>query len=100
MAALQRTQSIEKLKREIEERRKASIQYSLLEDADERAERELRDLQDELKRRQDQFGDLLDRLKAEKERILQHVVPYRFNLRADAQVFPVTVEIRFPEAQA
>ena len=97
---MQKNQSIEKLKREIDERRSASLQYSLLEDANERAERELRDLQDELKRRQGQFGDLLERLKQEKERILQHVLPNRFTLRGGVQVFPVTIEIRLPEACA
>lgn len=100
VAALQKNQSIDKLKREIEERRSASLQYSLLEDANDRAERELRDLQDELKRRQGQFGDLLQRLKDEKERILQLVLPNRFKLRGGAQVFPVTIEIRLPEARA
>ncbi|WP_062641345.1 DISARM system SNF2-like helicase DrmD [Caballeronia arationis] len=97
---LQRDQSIEKLKREIEEQRAASLQYSLLEDANELAERRLRDLQDELKRRQGQFGDLLERLMQERDRILQHVVPNRFTLRSTAQVFPVTVEIRLPGARS
>ncbi len=100
VAALQKNQSIEKLKREIDERRSASLQYSLLEDANERADREIRDLQDELKRRQGQFGDLLERLKQEKERILQHVLPNRFTLRGGVQVFPVTIEIRLPEGRA
>ena len=100
VAALQRNQSIEKLRREIEERREAVRQFDLLEDADEKAERELRDLEDELKRRTDHFGDLLERLKSEKERILKRVVPQRFRLRGDAQVFPVTIEIRFPEQPA
>jgi superfamily II DNA or RNA helicase len=99
VAALHKNQSIEKLKREIDEHRSASLQYSLLEDANERAARELRDLQDELKRRQEQFGDLLERLKQEKERILQRVLPNRFTLRGGAQVFPVTIEIRLPEAR-
>jgi len=27
-------------------------------------------------------------------------VPNRFSLRSDAQVFPVTIEIRFPEVQS
>jgi hypothetical protein len=58
VAALQRTQSIEKLRREIDERRNASRQLDLWEDADAKADRELRDLEDELKRRQGQFGDL------------------------------------------
>lgn len=100
VAALQRDQSLDKLRREIEERRSASLQLDLLEDADERAARELRDLQDELKRRTGQFGDLLERLKSEKARILDRVVPLRYSLRGDAQVFPLTVEIRFPGAGA
>lgn len=96
VASLQREQSIEKIKREIEERRKQQLQYSLLEDANEKAERELRDLQDELKRRQGQFGDLLERLTQERDRILKHVMPHRFALLGSAQVFPVTIEIRLP----
>ena len=100
VSALQRDQSIEKLKREIEEQRTTALQYSLLEDANELAERRLRDLQDELKRRQGQFGDLLERLQQERDRILQHVVPNRFSLRSTAQVFPATVEFRLPGAQA
>jgi len=99
VAALQRNQSIEKLRREIEDRRNAARQFDLLEDADEKAEREIRDLEDELKRRTTHFGDLLQRLKDEKERILERVIPCRFSLRGDAQVFPVTIEIRFPEKQ-
>lgn len=97
VASLQRNQSIEKLKREIEEHRNMALQYSLLEDVNERADRELRDLQDELKRRQGQFGDLLERLKLEKQRILEQVLPQRFALRGGVQVFPVTIEIRLPE---
>jgi hypothetical protein len=100
VAALQKAQSIEKLKREIDEQRVASIQQKLFEDADAIAEKRLRDLEDELKRRQGQFGDLLERLKTEKERVIEQVLPRRFALRGDAQVFPVTIEIRFPEDQA
>ncbi|PRD67097.1 DISARM system SNF2-like helicase DrmD [Malikia granosa] len=96
VASLQREQSIEKIKREIEERRTQQLQFSLLEDANEKAERELRDLQDELKRRQGQFGHLLDCLTKERERIIKHVMPNRFALLGSAQVFPVTIEIRLP----
>lgn len=96
VASLQREQSIEKIKREIEQRRTQQLQYSLLEDANEKADRELRDLQDELKRRQGQFGDLLERLTQERERIIKHVMPNRFALLGSAQVFPVTIEIRLP----
>jgi exonuclease VII large subunit len=100
VAALQKVQSIDKLKREIEAQRATHIQYSLLDDADALAEKRLRDLEDELKRRQNQFGDLQERLSQEKTRILEQVLPRRFALRGEAQVFPVTIEIRFPEVEA
>jgi Superfamily II DNA/RNA helicases, SNF2 family len=100
VAALRKAQSIEKLKREIAEERARHIQYSLLDDADALAEKRLRDLEDELKRRQNQFGDLQERLTQEKSRILEQVLPRRFALRGEAQVFPVTIEIRFPEVAA
>jgi DNA repair exonuclease SbcCD ATPase subunit len=99
VAALQKAQSIEKLKREIEEQRVAGVQQHLFEDADAIAEKRLRDLEDELRRRQNQFGDLQARLSAEKSRILEQVLPRRFALRGEAQVFPVTIEIRLPEAR-
>ena len=97
VAALQKVQSIDKLKREIAEQRAASIQQQLFDDADAIAEKQLRNLEDELKRRQNQFGDLQERLTAEKARILEQVLPRRFSLRGEVQVFPVTIEIRFPE---
>lgn len=100
VAALRKVQSIDKLKREIEEQRKTHIQFSLLDDANALAEKRLRDLEDELKRRQNQFGDLQERLSQEKTRILEQVLPRRFALRGEAQVFPVTIEIRFPEVGA
>lgn len=100
VAALQKAQSIDKLKREIEKQREASIQQQLFDDADALAEKRLRDLEDELKRRQNQFGDLQERLTNEKRRILEQVLPRRFSLRGEAQVFPVTIEIRFPEVNA
>jgi hypothetical protein len=100
VSALQRTASIEKIKREIEEQRTAALQYSLLEDANALAEQKLRGLQDELKRRQGQYGDLQERLVQERDRVVNHVLPARFSLRSFAQVFPVTIEIRLPGAPA
>src|SRR5690606_15931735 len=88
VAALRRNQSIERLRIEIEQRRDAARQYSLLEDVNERAEREIRELEDELERRKTHFGHLLERLKNEKQRILERVIPNRFSLRGDAQTFP------------
>ena len=94
---LKKDQNIQKLQEEIEELKEKYLQLDLYEDADERAAQMLRDAQDELKRRTRHFDDLLERLKLEKTRVLDRVVPLRYALRGQAQVFPVTVEIRFPE---
>lgn len=60
-------------------------------------EEKLRDLEDELKRRRHNYQELLDQLKAEQSRVIERILPKRYNLRSTAQVFPVTVEIRLPE---
>lgn len=56
------------------------------------------ELEEELRRRQAHYQELLDRLQAEQERVVKELLPRRYQLRGKAQVFPVTVEIRIPEA--
>ncbi|MBS1830479.1 MAG: DNA helicase [Acidobacteria bacterium] len=71
-------------------------QLSLI-DIDRRAQEDrLRDLDAELQRRSSHFKELLDRLKAEQERVISNVLPKRYQLRQAAQVFPVAIEIRLP----
>jgi hypothetical protein len=76
----------------------ADMRQLLLIDIDRRAQEDrLRDLDAELQRRSFHFGDLLDRLRAEQERVITNVLPMRYELRQSAQVFPVAIEIRLPE---
>lgn len=58
---------------------------------------ELKNMEEELKRRQEHYSDLLSHLQQEKERVLTHIIPKRYALRGQAQIFPVTIEIRLPE---
>ncbi len=97
VANLSKTQSVEKITQEIEKHRATLIQQKFFEDADAQAEKHLRDLEDELNRRQNQFGHLQKHLQEEKDRVLNKVLPGRFTLHGEAQVFPVTIEIRLPE---
>lgn len=77
----------------------ADMQQLSLIDIDRRAQEDrLRDLEAELQRRSFHFKDLLDRLKADQERVVTKVLPMRYQLRQSAQVFPVAIEIRLPEA--
>lgn len=56
------------------------------------------DIEEELNRRRNHYQELLDRLKVEQERVIKELLPKRYALRGAVQVFPVTVEIRLPEA--
>jgi hypothetical protein len=53
--------------------------------------------EDEVKRRQEHFEDLRKQLDRERRRVIDFLLPRRYALRGQAQVFPVTVEIRLPE---
>lgn len=57
---------------------------------------ELRDLNEEIKRRRQHYQELLDTLHKEQTRVLDELLPRRYRLRGDVQVFPVAVEIRLP----
>jgi hypothetical protein len=72
-------------------------QRSFLADKEREHEAELRNLEDELQRRVHHFQELLETLRSEQSRVLEQVVPRRYRLRGQAQVFPVAVEIRFPK---
>jgi superfamily II DNA or RNA helicase len=75
----------------------ANMRQLLLFPEDRRNQEEkLRDIEDELKRRQNHYQKLLDFLQREKKRVLTNLIPKRYQLRGNAQIFPVTVEFRLP----
>jgi superfamily II DNA or RNA helicase len=101
-----RLQEVERAMREttiqkLEKERNALVidmqQLSLIPEESREREERLQNLDDELRRRKNHYQELLDQLKREQTRVLEGILPKRYNLRGDAQVFPVTVEIRFPE---
>ena len=55
------------------------------------------DIAAELKRRREHYEELLEQLKIEQERVINNLLPKRYRLRGQAQIFPVTIEIRLPE---
>ena len=88
--------SIQKLEAEREALLRDMRQIKLFAD-DERAQAEkLKNLEEELNRRQRHYQGLLDFLIKEKERVLNKVLTQRYRMRGDAQIFPVTIEIRLP----
>lgn len=56
--------------------------------------------EEELRRRSLHLEELRDQLSVERKRVLEQLLPKRFAMNGEAQVFPVTVEIRLPEVTA
>ena len=89
--------TIQKLETEREELLMDLQQLSLFPEYVRANEEKVRDLDAEIERRRKHYRDLLDQLKSEQTRTIERILPKRYSLRSEAQVFPVTVEIRLPE---
>ena len=60
-------------------------------------ERSVEERQQELTRRRHHLDELRKRLAEERARVLERLLPARFALADEAQVFPVAVEVRLPD---
>jgi ERCC4-related helicase len=89
--------TLEKLDAEILKLKKKVAQLSFLEDR-KRAmtEKTLAEKEDERRRREDHYGDLLKILAVDQDRVLTRMLPRRYALHAEVRVFPVAIEIRLP----
>ncbi len=63
-------------------------------------ERSIEQKQEELERRKTHYEDVRQRLEQERDRILKNLLPRRYAMSGDAQVFPVCIEVRFPGGDA
>ena len=99
VSALIEQSTLARLTREIEQLGIRARQGQLF-DEDERLaeiERSMEEKEEELRRRRDHYEEIRGQLQRERTRIVEHLLPARFALAGDAQVFPVAVEIRLPE---
>ena len=99
VSALIEQSTAARLAREIESLTDQTRQRGLFDEDDRLAalERSIEEKQDELARRRRHYEELREQLQRERDRILDHLLPKRFTLAGQAQVFPVAVEIRLPE---
>jgi hypothetical protein len=88
--------TIQKLAKERDNLLLAMQQLTLFLEDEKEQEEKLRNLEDELKRRQGHYENLLKFLENEQNRVINKVLVNRYQLRGKAQIFPVTVEIRLP----
>jgi superfamily II DNA or RNA helicase len=56
--------------------------------------------QEELNRRRAHYEEIREQLARERERVVKVLLPNRYALQGEAQVFPVAVEVRFPAGGA
>ena len=99
VSALIEQSTVARLTRELEDLTEKTRQRGLFDEDDRLAalERSIEEKQDELARRRRHYEEIREQLQRERGRILDHLLPARFTLAGQAQVFPVAVEIRLPE---
>jgi hypothetical protein len=91
--------SIARLKKEVENWQAQARQLHFDEDRNAEIRNKLHNLEEELERRTKHDNDMLQYLEREEKRVLETVLPQRFKLRGEVQVFPVAIEIRLPEVK-
>jgi len=96
--AIQET-TLQKLERERDRLLVEMRQGALFIESMRDKERELRDLDEELHRRRHHYQELFEQLEQEQTRVLEGLLPKRYALRGRVQLFPLSVEIRLPEAE-
>ncbi len=99
VSALIEQSTAARLARELEDLTEKSRQRGLFDEDDRLAalERSIEEKQEELARRRRHYEEIREQLQRERERILDHLLPKRFTLAGQAQVFPVAVEVRLPQ---
>jgi superfamily II DNA or RNA helicase len=90
-------QSIRQLEKALEQlRRKRQLNLLHRDEQLDQLERSEKSKQEELARIREHYESLRRQLASERERVLTHLLPRRYALRGECQVYPVSVEIRLP----
>lgn len=100
LSSLIQQQTLARLEREIETLHRERQQGSLFDNEDRLAtlSQSLAQKEAEVARRRARYEELRTQLSRERQRVLEILIPNRYRLRGEAQVFPVAVEIRLPES--
>jgi superfamily II DNA or RNA helicase len=101
VSALIEQTTLQRLEREITSLRNEATQGVLFDREDRLAEleRSIAEKEEEVRRRRAHYEELREQLAKERDRVTRFLLPKRYALRGEAQIFPVAVEIRFPLAE-
>jgi len=93
--------TIAKLEREIEDLKQTRQQRVIFDEQRymEKLERSIKEKEEELQRRERHYEEVREQLAKERERVIKNILPYRYALKGEAQVFPVAVEVRLRDSQ-
>jgi superfamily II DNA or RNA helicase len=91
--------TLDKLEREIDSLKGERAQGMLFEEAQRLADidRSIDEKRAEIERRTRHYNEVRDQLERERERVLKFLLPRRYAMTGQAQVFPISIEVRFPE---
>jgi superfamily II DNA or RNA helicase len=90
--------TLAKLEREIEKLKNDRKQGMLFEEAQrlDEIDRSIEEKRAEIERRTRHHTEVKEQLDRERERILKFLLPKRYSMTGQAQVFPVSIEVRLP----
>ncbi len=94
--------TLKKLEREVEGLKQERLQGVLFDQEErlERIDRSIEEKQAEIDRRKNHYEEIRAQLQRERERIMNYLLPKRYELSGEAQVFPVSLEFRIPRGEA
>ena len=100
MSALIADNTLKKLERDIAELKRQKSQGLLFDgqSALDEMDRSIEMKEEERKRREFHYEEVREQLAKERDRIINRMLPRRYALHGEAQVFPLAIEIRFPAA--
>jgi hypothetical protein len=91
---------LERLRQDMEKLRSKARQLSFHAEENEALLRQVSDKEAEIQLRRRHYEVVLQRLAQEERRTLDRILPPRYQLRGEARVYPIAVEIRLPGASA
>ena len=92
--------TLRRLEREIGELKVKREQGQLFDEAGalDKLDRSIEQKEQEIERRRGHYEEIRHQLRRERSRILNLLLPARFELAGEAKVFPVTAEVRLPDS--
>jgi len=102
ISALIRENTLAKLERDIAKLKLERDQGQFF-DAERRLDeldRSIKEKEQEIERRRRHYEEVREQLERERERVLKHLLPKRHSMSGEAQVFPVSIEVRLPGGEA